>query len=289
MSAEAPPALPVPEVEAGFSAGGGGARLFHRWHPASEPRAIVVFVHGLAEHSGRYLHVFEAFNAAGISCAGIDLRGHGRSSGRRCYIDSWSDYLDDVDTAIALARERGGAELPLFVFGHSMGGLIAATWSLFGRARDTAGVLLSSPGMGASVEVPAWKDKLGMVMSRLWPGLAIPTGLDANLVSRDAEVVTAYKGDPLVFTTATARWYTEFLAAQEQAFARASQQAVPMIVMQAGADGLVDPAASKRFFDALGVADKTWKSYDGLYHELVNEPEKPQVIEDMLAWMTERL
>ncbi|MGB0588051.1 MAG: lysophospholipase [Myxococcota bacterium] len=271
------------DVETGYAPSADGTQLLFRWHPAAEPKGLVVLIHGFGEHSGRYLHVAQALNEGGYSCFAIDLRGHGRSAGARAFVTRFTDYLDDVDAAVGLARERC-PELPMILLGHSMGGLVVANW-IADRGAAATGFVLSSPGMGVALPVPAWKDALGRVMSRLIPGLAIPTGLDPRLVSRDPDVVEAYVGDRLVLTKATARWYVEFLGAQERALETASSVTLPALVLQAGDDGLVDTAASERYAAALGGSDVTFTRYPGLYHELFNEPEQAEVLSAVVAWM----
>ena len=271
------------DVETGYAPSADGTQLLFRWHPAADAKGLVVLVHGFGEHSGRYLHVAAALNDGGYSCFAMDLRGHGRSAGARAFVTYFTDYLDDVDAAVGLARERC-PELPLILIGHSMGGLIVANW-IADRGDSAAGFVLSSPGMGVALAVPVWKDALGRVMSRLIPGLAIPTGLDPRLVSRDPAVVEAYVGDRLVLTQATARWYVEFLAAQQRALETAPRVTTPALVMQAGNDGLVNPEASERYATALGGEDVTFTRYEGLYHELFNEPEKGEVLSAVVAWL----
>lgn len=274
------------DIETGYALSGDGTQLLFRWHPAADAKAVVLVTHGFGEHSGRYLHVFKALNEAGYACLAIDLRGHGRSGGVRAFVSRFSDYLDDLDCALALIRERSAA--PLVLLGHSMGGLVVANW-IADRGASAACFVLSSPGMGVALPVPGWKDALGKLMSRLIPTLAIPTGLDPKLVSRDPAVVQAYVGDRLVLTQATARWYVEFLKAQELALSTAPRVTTPALVLQAGADGLVDPLASKRYADALGGGDVTFSTYDDLYHELFNEPEQVRVLEDVVAWLDARI
>ncbi len=274
------------EIETGFAPSRDETQLLFRWHAVAESKALVVVVHGFGEHSGRYLHVFEALNQAGYSCLAIDLRGHGRSGGRRAFVERFTDYLDDVDAAVGLGRERM-PDGPLFVLGHSMGGLIVANW-IMDRGDRAKGFVLSSPAMGVALAVPGWKDVLGRVMSRLIPGLAIPTGLDPKLVSRDPAVVEAYVGDRLILTQATARWYVEFLGAQERALHGAQGVTKPALVMQAAEDGLVDPVASERYASALGGDDVTFSRFDGLYHEIFNEPEQREVLAHVVSWLDAR-
>ncbi len=275
------------DIETGYAPSRDGTQLLFRWHPSPTPKGLILIVHGFGEHSGRYLHVMRALNEAGYACLSFDLRGHGRSAGTRAFVNQFSDYLDDVDAAIALARERLTG-LPLTLIGHSMGGLIVANW-IADRGHDAHSFVLSSPAMGVALPVPGWKDALGRVMARLIPTLAIPTGLDPGLVSRDAAVVEAYMGDRLVLTQATARWYVEFLEAQAHALESAHRVTHPALVLQAGADGLVDPEASRLYQERLGGEDVSFSLHPGLYHELFNEPEQRQILDEVVAWLDARL
>ena len=274
------------DIETGYAPSGDGTKLLYRWHPIDDAKGVVCVTHGFGEHSGRYLHVLKALNEAGYSGFAFDLRGHGRSGGRRAFIRHFSEYLDDLDAAVSIVRERA-ARAPLVVMGHSMGGLVVANW-MAQRGSDAHSFVLSSPGFGVAMAVPEWKDALGKLMSRFIPTLAIPTGLDPKLVSRDPQVVEAYTGDRLVLTQATARWYVEFLAAQKRALSSANSVTKPALVMQAAEDGLVDPRASRLYAEALAGDDVTYVSYAGLYHELFNEPEQDQVMRDVVAWLDER-
>ena len=276
-----------PTPETGYARGAGRSRLFYRWHPAAEPKGTLVITHGFGEHSGRYLHLLAWLNQHGWSALAYDYRGHGRADGRRAYVDRYDDYLDDLGVALDLARERSPGS-PLFLIGHSQGGLITATYAAR-RRPDVLGMALSGPAMGLSLPVPGWKDALGRAMSRWWPSLTIPTGLDPGLVSRDPDVVAAYRGDPLVLTKATARWYVEFITAQAAILELAPSCTLPTLLMQGTDDGLVSVEASRRFFDRLGAADKTWQPYGGWYHEIFNEPDKEQVFDALGDWLSQHL
>ncbi len=260
-----------------------GVELFYRWDPVTDPKGAVVIVHGLAEHSGRYAHVVAALNAAGYSCMGVDLRGHGRSSGRRVFLRRFSEYVDDVQRAVRALRRRE-PEAPLFVIGHSMGGVVALLYAIE-HGPTLAGVVLSAPGLRAKIPVPPWKDALGRLMSKVWPTLAIPTGIPPRDVSRDPEVVRAYEADPLVTKKATARWYTEFLGAQDEALRGAPTVTVPALVLAPLGDRVVDPECYHQVHAALGSKDKTLKLYPGLFHEVFNEPEKDEALAVVTAWL----
>lgn len=275
------------QPESGTLEGGDAPRLYFRWHPVADARGVVVVVHGLAEHSGRYVEVFEAINAVGCAALGVDLRGHGHSAGTRVYIDRFTDYLDDVGRAVDEARVRQ-PEGPLFVLGHSMGGLIATHHAL-SRGAGIAGYILSSPGLRSAIKIPGWKNALGMTMSKLWPKLAIPTGIGSDLLSTDPAVAKAYDEDPLVTSKATARWYAEFVAAQADAAARAGELKHPFLMLLGEDDKLVDPAGGRDLFERASAEDKTLKSYPGMLHEPFHEVERARVLGDLRAWLSARL
>ena len=278
-----------PIVETGFLSRPDGTRLFWRAKRPAEDvpsKALVVVVHGLAEHSGRYQHVIDFLVAAGYGCIAPDHRGHGDSTGKRVFVERFREYADDLQAIVAL----GQGQVPgrkVVLLGHSMGGLIAILHLI-----DYAGVaelaVLSGPGVGIAAPVPKWKDLLGRVMSKAWPGLSIPTGIPPEHVSRDPAVVKAYAEDPKVSKQATARWYTEFLGAQARAFDKAAGIKVPLLVVCGGQDKLVSMAAEERWFKAVGSADKTFTPYPALYHEVMNEPEQAVVLGDIQRWLDAR-
>ena len=264
-----------------------GTRLFYRWHPVAEARATVVLVHGFAEHSGRYARVMEALNDAGFNALAYDYRGHGHAEGERVYIDRFSEYVEDLRSALDFAEDRG-RKLPLFLIGHSQGGLISSV-GMLSQQRRVRGCVLSSPAFGVAVPVPAWKDGLGKVMARILPSLAIPSGIDPGLLCRDAQVVKDYVADPLVPTYARARWYVAFTETQAEIARRAPEITVPMLVLQGGADEIADPAATERVSKRMGSSDMSYRRLDGLYHEIFNEPEGPEVVSELVAWIEARL
>lgn len=270
-------------MDHGFIDSSGGLRLYYRRWAATEPRGGVLLVHGFAEHGNRYEHVAAALTAAGFSVAAMDLRGHGQSEGDRGHVERFDDYLDDVRAGLdQFSPEIDG--LPLFLAGHSMGGLVAARYA----ARDPeglAGLTLSAPGLGLSIPVPAWKSGLAHVMSGLAPKLAIPSGIDAALISHDPAIVAAYENDPLVFQNARARWFIEFVAAQDAALASAGQMRLPLLMQVGTGDQLVSIEAIESFCARYGGPDNTLLRYEGFFHEIYNEIERARPIGDLVAWL----
>lgn len=267
--------------------GVGGVRLFTRaWTPA-QPIASVLIVHGVGEHSGRYERLAGELTQAGFAVFAYDHRGHGRSEGQRGHIDRFTDYLDDLDRAVAWARGRGPR--PLFLIGHSLGGLIV----LHAAARTPAladGLVLSSPACGLAVHVPAWKHAVAMLANVIWPTLAMRrTRVDSAYLSHDPAIGRAYLADPLVHFFITARGYAEVLTRLRRAAeAAAASVRLPALVFQAGDDHLVDAQATRAMFNALGSADKQLVWLEGWYHEVFNEAERARMIGQVLAWLRER-
>lgn len=256
---------------------------------ADEPKAVVALVHGYGEHAGRYAHVGAAWNAKGISVIAADLRGHGASPGVRGHCERFSDYHLDARAIYERATEVA-AGAPVFLMGHSMGGLTVLDWLLSGGQPQVRGVVLSSPFLGVALEVNPVKAFAGKVMSRLLPTFALPTGLAGDLVTRDPEILKLYDTDPLNNTNATARWYTEAMDAIERVHARAQNLTVPLILLYAGDDKAASADATDRVAAKLAMPERTVERLSGLYHELVNEPPdvRGPIIERYASWMLER-
>lgn len=273
--------------------------LFWRLHPAADgkPKALLFFVHGLAEHFGRYGFPVDYFTARGYACAGLDLRGHGRSTGLRAHVDRFDGYLDDVDAArrhvAALLAEQGHEDLPTILVGHSMGGVVATLYA-HKYGADLQGLVLSSPGFAAHPDsAPSFFiELLGKIASKLLPKLLFPTDLDPTFVCRDPAVVEAYRQDPLVTSKVSARWFTEFLAAQARSFQAAETEgafSMPILAMQSEADRLVDPAATARFAALVGPEGCRFNGWPGLFHEMFNEPERNDVFQFLETWLDDVL
>ena len=267
-----------------------GLNIFYRQYKANPEKARMVIAHGLGEHSGRYLNVINRLVPKGISIFAPDFRGHGKSDGKRGHVLSFGDYLEDLYSMFGVAAKEKKPGMKCFLLGHSMGGLIAINYAI--RRQETIdGLIISSPSLGVAVKVPAVKAVLGKAMSSIWPGLSLNNELDASKISHDEKVVSAYKNDPLVHDRVTARWFTEFLSAMENANNQVSKIKVPFLMQIAGDDHLVNAAASKSFFEKLSSKDKTLHVYDGLYHEIFNEKEEDRklAIDDLENWTGSRM
>jgi lysophospholipase len=266
-----------------------GLRLhLTRWRPA-EPRAALVLLHGLAEHAGRYRHVADHFVAGGYAVDVPELRGHGRSPGPRVHVERFDEFVDDADAA----RDRLAAEhptLPLFLIGHSQGGLVALRAALR-RPAGLAGVVVSSPLLGThpSVGPGPLLAAAARVLHAVLPALRLPNHVDPRVLSRDPAVGSAYARDPLVSRRVSPRWYFETLRAIADTHARAGELAVPALVMLSGDDRLLDTAAMLRWVRAAPRELVESVCWDGFFHEMFNEPERERVFARMDAWLERRL
>jgi alpha-beta hydrolase superfamily lysophospholipase len=263
-----------------------GLKVFYRVYQAENERGRIVVAHGLGEHSGRYANVVNWLVPKGFSIWALDLRGHGQSAGIRGHVSRFDEYIEDLKTFIKIAKEGMPDAMKCFLLGHSMGGLIVLRFAL--RFPDIIDwVIASSPAFGLPKEPPAIKVTLGKIMSLIKPTLSFGNELDKTKISHDEAVVRAYQNDPLVHDRITARWSTEFFSAMESTNRQASAMKVPTLIQAAGDDHLVSTDATHSFFEKLTLADKTLHIYDGLYHEIYNEPEnqRERVLGDLATWL----
>lgn len=259
------------------------------WLPESAPRAVFLIVHGLAEHSGRYVEFVDHFLAVGVACYALDLRGHGHSDGGRVHVSSFEEYRRDVEAVRALVVSRH-PDLPFFLVGHSMGGVVVLRNVLLDSS-GLAGAIVSSPGLAAhpGVRPPLPIRLLAKVLVKVAPRLQVPSGLPAKFVSRDPRVVSEYQDDPLVTSTASSGWYHAMLAAQREVQSRAADLDLPILVMQSGDDRLVDPAATEAWVRAAPTKLVTYHRWTGLFHEMFHEPEKDEVFAFTQEWWERRM
>jgi acylglycerol lipase len=274
--------------EEGYLTAVGDTQIFHQhWSPQDEPKANIVVVHGLAEHSGRYMNVVHRFVPSGYAVYGLDHLGHGKSGGDRVYVDRFQDYIITLKKYVDMIRNRW-PDKPLFMIGHSMGGLIAAAY-LLEYQHHLDGAVLSGPGVKVPDNISKAVIYVGRVLSILIPKAGI-LQLDAEGVSRDPAVVDAYINDPLVFSgKITARLGAEMLKTMQDVTEKAAGITLPISIVQGSDDKLVDPDGAQLLYDTVGAIDKTIKVYDGFYHEVFNEPGHEQVLNDVQTWIEDHL
>jgi acylglycerol lipase len=264
---------------------------FQGWEPENGPVAVVCLVHGLGEHTGRYAHVAAALTEAGYALLGFDLRGHGKSGGPRGHSPTRGAMFNDVDQLLAEAAARYPA-LPRFLYGHSMGGgrVLCHALGCCSPTKghpDLAGVIATGPSLRTTTPQPGWKMAVGKVTYSLVPAMSMSNGLDRSGLSRDPQVVERYDSDPLVHDRVSARLGMDVIRNGECALARATQFPVPLLLMHGSADRITSAEASREFAQRSN-GKCTLKIWDGLYHEIHNEPEKQEVLEYMIRWMDEQ-
>jgi acylglycerol lipase len=248
-----------------------------------DPVGAVVLVHGAHEHGGRYRHVAERLAAAGYAVHAVDHPGHGRSPGRRGNIGSMAAAVDGVAELVRLTAEQHPG-VPLFVYGHSLGGLIALQYLTGTPDARVTGAVLSAAALDTSA-ANAVQKVVAPLLSRFLPDLGV-LQLDAEAVSRDAEVVRDYRADPLNHTgRMVARTGAELMATALAMPRRLPALTLPLLVLHGTADRLVPPAASEVVRAHAGSPDLTVRIYEGLFHEPHNEPEKDDVLGDVVAWL----
>jgi alpha-beta hydrolase superfamily lysophospholipase len=254
------------------------------WLPERTPRAIVVVSHGLAEHGGRYAALASRLVEKGYAVYAIDHRGHGHSSGRRANIDRFDYLVSDLGTFIGRAQ-RQHPDTPVILLGHSMGGAIALACALK-HHRVLRALVLSAPALSAGQSASALKLLIVKLLSAVSPNTGA-LKLPATAVSRDPAVVHAYESDPLVYRGAIpARTLAELIQAMQSLQQKAHELRIPVLIQHGTADSLVPLAATHPIYQHLGVAkSRTLLVYEGLYHEVYNEPERDRVIADLEGWL----
>ncbi len=268
----------------GFFKGVRDANIYYQtWLPNDDPKAVLVIVHGLAEHSGRYMNVVNHVLPLGYAVYGLDHPGHGRSEGTRVYVDRFADYTETLKIYLDKVQAWQPGK-PIFMAGHSLGGLITATY-LLDHQEDLTGAVISGPAVKVPNSISPMTITLSRALSTLMPKFGAAQ-LDAEGVSRDPAVVEAYVNDPLVHTgKTTARLAAEMLNAMRRVTEEASRIRLPLMIVQGSEDKLVDPTGARMLYETVSSDDKTLKIYDGLYHEVFNEPEHAKVLSDVEAWL----
>jgi len=253
---------------------------------AGPPIAVCVFIHGFSAYCEPYRPLAAALTRAGVAATLFDVRGHGRSEGRHGYVQRFSDYLDDLALIVAHARAAAPPNTPLALVGHSHGALIALDYlGSPGCAVDA--LVLATPFLALQIPVPRAKLVLGRLLNRVWPTLALDNEVRGPHVSRTPEVVATFDTNPHIHHVATPRWYSAATAAQARVIAAAPRLEVPTLLLIAGEDRIASSEASRSFAQAAGDRVEI-KRYDGLFHEVFLEPERDQVIDDVVRWIVAR-
>ena len=268
------------------SASDGWERFVRVWRPNAAPQAAVVIVHGICEHGGRYAQLAETFAGAGFAAHVPDLLGHGRSGGPRVHARRFEQFVDDVERTLADVRSEH-PRLPLFLFGHSMGGAIAARLAAT-RQQPLAGLILSAAAVRVHDHLYPLLRKLSALGSFLFPNVRL-VRMGSRYLSRDPAVVADFERDPLVFHGRfTVRIGAEVLRAARQVEKEAERLTTPLLILHGDQDVVVDVEGSRVLYSRCGAADKTLRIVPGAYHDLFHDPGWPDLAAETIAWMTGR-
>lgn len=267
----------------GFFNGLEDQKLYYQGRlPRSDARAMVVIVHGFSDHCERYSNLVEALVKRHLAVYSYDLRGHGRSPGQRGHIEHFDDYRQDTHAFIQFVSARH-PDLPVFLFGHSMGGLIALDQALH-FPEGLSGVISSAALLGNPPVAPI-KTVLGRFFSKVWPSFSMPASLDETSISRDPAAVQSYRDDPLVHGVGTARLATEIEEAVAETQANAYRLEPPLLIYFGTDDRLTNPEDSQRFYNNVRSEDKSIIIYEGGYHENHNDIHSERVVIEVAQWI----
>jgi alpha-beta hydrolase superfamily lysophospholipase len=263
-----------------------GMEIFEQyWQPEGKPEAVICLIHGLGEHSSRYQHLADFYNRKGYLVASYDLRGHGRSKGQRGHYPSLEAAMDDI-RIVTEKVENSYPEVPVFLYGHSLGGVMVLNYVMRYKNHITA-VIATSPGLATGQKVAPWKLTLGKLLYSTVPTFSMPNGLDVENISRDKEVVRKYISDPLVHNKITARFGLDFINAGAWALDHAAEFPLPLLLQYGSGDHIVSGDAIRTF--ARRAPNVTYREWDGCFHELHNEPEKEEFFDFSEQWIQTQL
>ena len=269
-----------------FLVGSDGIKLHTQSWNILKPKAVVVLVHGFGEHIGRYHDFAEFFNAEGFAVQGIDMRGHGKSDGKRGHTPNYNAFLDDLEIFIELVK-KNYPNYPMFLYGHSMGGAIVLNY-VTQRVSKLTGVIASAPLILLSFKPNPVTLFLGKQLRKLIPTFTQSGGIIVENLSRDKEIVEKYKADPLVHNKVSAEQGIAMLENGEKLNQFSAKMPIPTLILHGTADKLTLFSASEAFAKRVS-GDVTFKEYKGFYHELHNEPEKKEILKYVSDWLNSKL
>ena len=270
--------------EDGFFKGIKDTKLFYqKWSPDA-PKGVVLVAHGYGEHSGRYMNVVDALLPEGYAVYALDHRGHGKSEGRRCHADRFTDLLDDLSIFEDIARKEN-PELPFHLIGHSMGSIIANHFMAGSDQSKFKSLVLSGTGAAPGPAITTVTRLMSKVFSAILPKISIPAGLDPQFISHDPKVVEDYINDPLVETKITPRLGNELMIYVSNMIESAERITVPTLMQIGSEDDAFSPESWEGLYASFDLKDKDFKKYDGMRHEVYNEVEKEIVLNDLKDWL----
>ena len=267
-----------------FTAPDATTLVFDAYEPEGPPRAAVLVAHGWFEHAGRYAWLGARLRDAGLATYVADLRGHGRSGGGRGHLSRFSQLLGDLQAFRRVVRGRTDA--PQVLLGHSFGALVVLRYLETQPTVSPAAAVVSGPFLGLPYGIPVWKQLAERLLGELWPGLAVPADIDIEHLSRDPASNAAYRADPAVHRRMTLGAWREIRWAQRAVAADSWRIEGPVLFLLAGEDRIVDVPAARAFADSLRApAAVRW--YGEMYHEILNDPQRERVVDDVLAFLAD--
>jgi alpha-beta hydrolase superfamily lysophospholipase len=263
-----------------------GLELFYQsWQTQENAKATIAIIHGMGEHSNRYINIVNHFVPRGYDIFAFDLRGNGRSPGQRGYINSWTEIRNDINAFLNLIKRQ--SDTPLFILGHSLGGVVALDYCTR-HSEGLQGVIASSPAIGKT-GVPAIFWVLARILNRIWPRFSLNIRLDISNFSRDPAAAEAFKNDLLFHTRGTARLGVEVRHIVEWIHAHSGELRIPLLIVHGTDDKIASPDGSREYFQNVTFDDKELREYKGGYHELFNDIIKKQVLADTEQWLKRHL
>lgn len=267
-----------------------GLKLYvHHW-PAVIPKATMIIVHGYAEHGYRYDEFAKFLNEHQIEVYAYDQMGYGQSEGLKAYVDRFGDYINDLDKVIRHVKgSQMQSTMPIFLFGHSMGGLVVAKYAIEEENSHIAGVITSAAALKLDEDLSPILQALAPILGAIFPKLKTEK-LDKTYLTRSEENYKAYMNDPLNYLDGTrARTGAEMIKTIKHLSHKFSEMKIPLLALHGTGEKLTDYRGTKALYDEAISTDKTLKLYEGLYHELIHEPEKEMVMNDIIQWIEERV
>ena len=266
----------------------GFSLFYQKWIPAENINRVLVFQHGIGEHSDRYQNLIQAFAGTGTVFYALDARGHGRSGGKRGHVAHFRQFIDDLHDIIQRARQEQNNQ-KVFLLGQSLGGAMVLKYAMTDAYQDgLRGLIATSPLIEPVMDwIKHAKKRAAPLMSRIAPSLTMNTGLDIQNLSHNPNVVTAYAADPLVHPKASTRLGQAMFTIHRDLYHHAPKLTIPIYLLHGTADRITNPKSTRKFYALLTAPDKTLKIYEGLYHETMNErtEDRKRVLDELKAWV----
>jgi acylglycerol lipase len=255
---------------------------------SDKPKAVIALVHGFGDHKDRFAHVAKQFTAKQMDVVAVDMRGHGKSGGKRGDIPSYAQVLEDVEYMIRHCREQF-IDLPIFLYGHSWGGAIALRFAMNENRMEISGLIATSPWLRLAFDPPKWKEKLGDLMLNIWPSLTLANELDSNELSHDPKVKESYDTDPLVMHKISPRLFRQTSDNGEWILANANQLKTPVLLVHGEMDKIISFDATKELASKINVKDAEFKALANCKHEPHNEVDSKKIVGYLVDWVEKRL